>query len=57
LINKVNNCALTKDFAYLQTTLETKASIDSVNESLQAKANKTSVLTALQRKANRADVD
>lgn len=57
LQSKVNNCALTKDFAYLSTSLETKANIDSVNESLEAKANKSSVLNALQRKANRSDVE
>jgi len=54
---KVNNCALNKDFAYISTSLDQKANIDSVNESLQAKANKSSVLNALQRKANRSDIE
>jgi flagellin-specific chaperone FliS len=57
LSKRLTNCALQKDFAYLQTVIETKANIDDVNESLQGKANKQSVANALHRKANRSDID
>jgi hypothetical protein len=39
--------ALQKDFGYLSTLMEQKASIEEVNEGLQQKANKTSVANAL----------
>jgi predicted nucleic acid-binding protein len=54
---RLQNCALQKDFTYLQTIIETKANIEDVNESLAGKANKQSVANALHRKANRSDVD
>ncbi len=41
----------------MQTVLETKASIEDMNEALQHKANKQSVANALHRKANRSDID
>eukprot|EP00354_Favella_ehrenbergii_P001641 CAMPEP_0170459302 /NCGR_PEP_ID=MMETSP0123-20130129/6048_1 /TAXON_ID=182087 /ORGANISM="Favella ehrenbergii, Strain Fehren 1" /LENGTH=250 /DNA_ID=CAMNT_0010723867 /DNA_START=428 /DNA_END=1181 /DNA_ORIENTATION=+ len=57
LMKKVQGCALQKDFNYLSSVIETKATTEEVNESLRMKANKTSVADALQRKANRADVE
>ena len=54
---RLQSCAQQKDLAYLSTVMETKASIDDMNEALQAKANKQSVANALHRKANRTDVD
>lgn len=57
LSKRMSNCALQKDFTYLQTMMETKANIDDINESLQNKANKQSVANALHRKANRSDLD
>ena len=57
LTKRVQTCALQKDLAYLSTVLETKASVDDMNEALQSKANKQSVANALHRKANRTDVD
>ena len=57
LSKRVTNCALQKDFNYMQSMLETKANIDDVNESLNSKANKQSVANALHRKANRSDLD
>jgi hypothetical protein len=53
----VQGCAQQKDFAYLSTVVETKASVEDMNEALQGKANKQSVANALHRKANRTDVD
>ena len=35
LAKRITGCALQKDLAYLQTVLETKASIDDMNEALQ----------------------
>lgn len=57
LAKRVQGCALQKDLTYLQSVLETKASVDDMNEALQAKANKQSVANALHRKANRTDID
>lgn len=54
---RLSNCALQKDFAYLQTMVDTKANLDEINEALQSKANKQSVANALHRKANRSDID
>ena len=54
---RLQNCALQKDFSYLQTIIETKANVEDVNESLANKANKQSVANALHRKANRSDID
>ena len=54
---RLSNCALQKDFAYLQTVLESKASVEDVTEGLAGKANKQSVANALHRKANRSDMD
>jgi hypothetical protein len=50
-------CAIQKDLAYLQTFIETKATIEDMNESLQQKANKQSVANPLHRKAYRSDID
>lgn len=44
---KMSTFALQKDFGYLSTLMEQKASIEEVNEGLQQKANKTSVANAL----------
>jgi tetrahydromethanopterin S-methyltransferase subunit G len=40
LSKRMSNCALQKDFAYLSTMVESKASTDDVTEWLQGKANK-----------------
>lgn len=57
LSKRLSNCALQKDFNYIQSVLETKANVDDLNEALQNKANKQSVANALHRKANRTDID
>ncbi len=57
LSKRLSNCALQKDFSYLQSILEQKANVEEVNEALQNKANKQSVANALHRKANRTDID
>ena len=40
LSKRVQGCALQKDLAYLQTVVETKATVEEMNEALQQKANK-----------------
>jgi len=57
LSKRMSNCALQKDFNYLQSVVETKANVEDMNEALQNKANKQSVANALHRKANRSDID
>lgn len=57
LSKRLTGCALQKDLSYLQSVVETKATIEDMNEALQAKANKQTVANALHRKANRTDVD
>ena len=37
---RLSNCALQKDFNYLQGIIETKANVDDINEALNNKANK-----------------
>ncbi len=54
---RVTNCALQKDFAFLQAVIDKKADLDFINDSLSQKANKQSVANALHRKANRTDVE
>lgn len=54
---KLTNFALQRDLDALAATVDLKANIADVNESLDSKANKQTVANALHKKANKADFE